>query len=211
MTPVRIVLADLLALTPLARKEYVLSIAHANAVLVCFGVLNNAHRAAHFLAQILHESGGLRIAEENLHYTRASRIQVVWPSRFPTVADAQPYVRNPEALANHVYGNRTALGNTEPGDGWRFRGRGLIQVTGRGGYARVGQALDADFVSHPELVTSEAYALPVAAAVWRAAGCNALADRDDIRAVTKAINGAYTNIDDRIARLARVRQAVVAS
>ena len=82
---------------------------------------------AHFVSQVLHESGGLRWLEENLNYS-AARLVAVWPRRFPTEDRARPYARNPERLANNVYGGR--MGNTEPGDGWRYRGRGLIQITG---------------------------------------------------------------------------------
>ena len=83
-----------------------------------------------FLAQILHESAMLERLEEGLSYS-AERLCAVWPGRFPTIAAAQPYARNPDALANKAYGGR--LGNTQPGDGWRFRSRGLMQVTGPSG------------------------------------------------------------------------------
>lgn len=100
---------------------------------------------AYILATAKHETGGsFGPTTENLNYTTVSRIRAVWPKRFPTDASAAPYVRNPEGLANKVYGNRADIGNKYPGDGWRFRGRGLAQITGRGNYAKFG--IDA----HPE-------------------------------------------------------------
>ena len=94
---------------------------------------------AYILATAKHETGGsFGPTTENLNYTTASRIRTVWPKRFPTNASAQPYVRNPEGLANKVYGDRADLGNTYGGDGWLFRGRGLGQITGRGNYAKFG-------------------------------------------------------------------------
>lgn len=94
---------------------------------------------AYILATAKHETGGsFGPTTENLNYTTAKRIRQVWPKRFPTDASAAPYVRNPEGLANRVYGDRADLGNTQKGDGWRYRGRGLAQITGRGNYAKFG-------------------------------------------------------------------------
>jgi putative chitinase len=94
---------------------------------------------AYILATAKHETGGsFGPTVENLNYTTASRIRAVWPKRFPTDASAEPYVRNPQKLAEKVYGDRADLGNTQKGDGWRYRGRGLAQITGRGNYAKFG-------------------------------------------------------------------------
>jgi putative chitinase len=109
-------------------------------------ILNEAERRgtslihlAYILATAKHETGGsFGPRTENLNYTTAARIRQVWPKRFPTVASAEPYVRAPEKLANKVYGDRADLGNTQKGDGWKFRGRGLAQITGRGNYAKFG-------------------------------------------------------------------------
>jgi putative chitinase len=111
---------------------------------------------AYILATARHETGGsFGPTTENLNYTTAARIRAVWPKRFPTVASAEPYVRAPEKLANKVYGDRADIGNKYPGDGWRFRGRGLAQITGRGNYAKWG--IDA----HPE----RALQLPIATSI----------------------------------------------
>ena len=93
---------------------------------------SDARDLPNFLAQVLHESGMLQRLEEGLSYS-AERLTQVWPRRFPTLSSAMPYARNPRALANRVYGGR--IGNSAPDEGWRYRGRGLIQITGRDNYA----------------------------------------------------------------------------
>jgi putative chitinase len=102
-----------------------------------------------FLGQVLHESGLLSRLEEDLNYS-AQRLTQVWPNRFPDISAAQPYAHNPEALANNVYYKR--LGNSERGDGWRYRGRGLIQVTGKSNYAAVCRATQLDCLNNPDLL-----------------------------------------------------------
>lgn len=112
------------------------------------------------LATTYHEVGSsLQPASENLNYTSAARIRAVWPSRFPTVASAQPYVRQPQKLANKVYGGR--LGNTGPNDGWIYRGRGLCQITGKENYAKFSNLLGIDLVNHPDRALEPAVAVKV--------------------------------------------------
>lgn len=195
------------ALTPNALPVCREAFLCAESVLTLFGILQNEQRAAHFLAQVFHESGGLRLIRENLFYTTPERLMQVWKIRFPTRASALPFVRNPEALANKVYA-RENLGNTQPGDGWKYIGRGLIQITGKHNYRRIGSALDVDFVSHPEWLLEPQYLLSTAAQFWRAADCNTLADSDDIRAVTKAINGGFVGLADRQQWLEKTRAVV---
>lgn len=167
-----------------------------------FGISDSPLRAAHFLAQVLHESGGLVHTEESLWYT-AARLKAVWPHRFPTVASAAPYAGNPEALANHTYGGR--MGNDEDGDGWRYRGRGMIQITGKDMYAKVGEMLGVDLVEDPDQVLGALCAAPAAAAIWEIKGCNEAADADDIDGVTKRINGGLIGLEERTAFLQRLR------
>lgn len=116
-----------------------------------------------WLPQVLHETGMLERLEENLSYS-AERLMAVWPSRFPTMAAAEPFARKPEALAEKVYGGR--MGNTLPGDGHRFRGRGLIQLTGRAGYRLVGDLLGQDLEGMPHLIEQPRYAIEAAVAWW---------------------------------------------
>lgn len=119
--------------------------------------------AAYVLATIWHETGGkLEPVVENLYYTTPERIRAVWPSRFPTIESARPFIGSPKALANKVYGGRTDLGNTQPNDGWDFRGRGLPQVTGRANYRRVDDklGLEGTLVANPDKMLEWGVCLP---------------------------------------------------
>jgi putative chitinase len=199
---VPITAAQLLHLAPNARSSYRDAFAAADHVLAPYGINANPRRVAHFMAQVLHETGALTILVENLNYT-ATRLVQVWPSRFKTVAAATPYAHNPEKLADFVYGGR--MGNTQAGDGWRFIGRGLLQITGRESYARYGHALGIDLVGTPDLAFSAASCLQVAAEEWTASGCNALADADNVRKVTRAINGGLVGLASRQDWLAKTK------
>jgi putative chitinase len=158
-----------------------------------------------FLGQVLHESGMLERIEENLNYG-AARMCQVWPTRFPTAASAASFVGNPVALANKVYGGR--LGNTQPGDGWRFRGRGLVQVTGRDNYATVGKALGLDLAGNPDMLAQPAIALRASIAWWeRKIPDSAMGD---VRRITKLVNGGKHGLDDR-GRLAALAAKALAA
>jgi putative chitinase len=175
-----------------------------------FGI-TTPRRMADFLSQVAHESAGLSRLTENLNY-RAERIVQVWPSRFRSVADAKPYAQNPQALGNKVYGGR--MGNTAPGDGWKYRGRGLIQVTGRDNYVGVRDDLRAagvrcpDFVADPDSLAEPRWAAYSAAAWWQDRGLNDLADTGDFRKQTIRINGGVNGLSDREARRARAVAAL---
>lgn len=117
----------------------------------------------YFLGQILHESALLEKLEENLNYS-AERLMAVWPHRFPKLADALPFAHNPEALANWVYGGR--MGNDQPGDGWLYRGRSPIGVTGKDAYIRLGALCGQDFVSVPDLLCQPHYSLEACIHWW---------------------------------------------
>lgn len=171
--------------------------------------INTPRRVQHFMAQIAHESGGFTIGTENLNYS-ALRLTQVWPSHFPTIAAAQPYANAPERLANYIYAdaNRSPgyrLGNTQPGDGWRYRGRGLIQTTGRDNYRKIGHEDDPETLADPEV------GLRAAIDEWTRTGCNALADRDDIAGITRKINGGQIGLADRKAWLAKAKKIFVPS
>lgn len=163
-------------------------------------------RRAHFLAQCCHETAGLKILQENLYYTTPERLMAVWPSRFSHVESATPFLRNPEKLANFVYAGR--MGNTNPGDGWRYIGRGLLQMTGREMYRTVGKAIGADLETHPALAVHEDYVLPIAQAIWELKGCDVLADADDVVAVTEAINGGINGLKERREWVRKVKTAL---
>ena len=192
-------------LAPHIAASYQAAFAAANVpdILARYGISQDPLQVCHFLAQTLVESGRMQETTENLNYS-AARLMAVWPSRFPNPAAAQPYANNPEKLGNFVYGGR--LGNSQDGDGYKFRGRGLLQITGRGAYTKYGSQLGVPLASNPDLAFDPAYCLEIAAAEWAASGyhgqfCNDLADLDDIYGVTRAINGGLTDIDARIAAL----------
>ncbi|MDK1386391.1 glycoside hydrolase family 19 protein [Sinorhizobium sp. 8-89] len=151
-------------------------------------------RICHFLAQCFVESKGFTDAEEDLSYS-ARRLTQVWPKRFPTIESALPFERNPEALANKVYGGR--MGNTAPGDGWRFRGRAIKQITGKDNYRACGRGLGLDLVKDPDALFDPVIGARAAIWYWTQAGCNRFADRNDIRGLTKAINGGFNGLADR--------------
>ena len=159
-------------------------------------------RQAFFVGQCAHESNNFTRLEEGLNYS-ASRLMAVWPSRFPTLEAAAPYANNPEKLANKVYGGRADLGNKEDGDGFKFHGRGCIQLTGRDLYERCGEAIGADLINQPQLLVEPHYAAMSAAWFWNKKGLNALADSKDYDTMTKRINGGLIGLDDRKAKIAK--------
>lgn len=163
-------------------------------------------RVPEFVAQIAVESARLTRLQENLNYTTAHRLMEVWPRRFPTYASALPYVRNPEALANLVYGNRADLGNTEPGDGWRYRGRGLKQITGRANYTEYQGASQVPCVVDPDLLLDPVIAADSAGWFWHSRGCDALAD--NLEALTRRINGGLNGFAERVLLTGRAREAL---
>lgn len=157
-----------------------------------------------FLGQVLHESDNLTQFSENLDYS-APRLMQVWPSRFPTLDCALLYARNPEALANFVYAGR--MGNCEPGDGHRFRGRGPIQLTGRDNYEFVGDLIGQDLTDLPELMEQPRYALEATIAWWE----NRIPDSmlGDPEKVTRRVNGGLLGLADR-ERITNLAQTALA-
>ncbi len=180
--------------------------ANADDVLSSYEINENGLRLAHFMAQVLHESGGLCIVEENLSYT-AKRMMAIWPKRFPTLESAMPFAKNPQALANKVYGGR--MGNVGPDDGWRYIGRGLLQITGRESYERYGSRLGCDLVGEPALAADPQWCLKIAAEEWIDKKCNTFADNDDITTITKRINGGLIGFDERKKWLVKTKQVWV--
>jgi putative chitinase len=171
-------------------------------------------RQAAFLAQVLVESSEFRQLQEALGYS-AQRLRQVWPKRFPNDAIAAAYAHQPEKLANHIYGERMGNGDEASGDGWRYRGRGLIQLTGRANYASFSRALGVDAVGNPDLLAQPAGAALSAAWFWQAGGLNELADLtsgapDDVHfaELTRRINGGLNGLAQRTAYWLRARQAL---
>lgn len=162
--------------------------------------INTPGRRAAFIGQCAHESGNFAVLEENLNYSADSLCRV-WPKRFPSAAEAAPYHRQPEKIANRVYASRMGNGDEASGDGWRYRGRGLIQLTGKDNYRAAGLALDEDFVIAPQLVATRDCAALVAAWYWQTHGLNQLADVGDQITITRKINGGVIGLDDRVAKI----------
>jgi len=161
-----------------------------------FNIKSLRQRAA-FIGQCGHECGNFRILEENLNY-RAATLMKLWPRRFPSLEIANQYAGNPKKIANSVYASRMGNRDESSGDGYRFRGRGCIQLTGHANYFHAGQALGFDFVKEPDLVATPRFAALTAAWFWSTHGCNPLADEANWTALTKKINGGTIGLDDRI-------------
>ena len=159
-------------------------------------------RQAAFIGQCQHESTNFTKLEEGLNYS-ASRLMAVWPSRFTSDVVASAYANNPEKIANKVYAGRLGNGDEESGDGFAFRGRGLIQLTGRDAYSNCGSSLDLDLLGNPDLLLESKYATLSAGYFWNKKGLNALADSKDYDTMTKRINGGLIGLDDRKVKISK--------
>jgi putative chitinase len=154
-------------------------------------------RQASFIGQCGHECGSFKVLEENLNY-RAETLMKLWNSRFPTIEIANEYARNPKKIANKVYSSRMGNRDEASGDGYRFRGRGCIQLTGHANYFHAGKACGEDFVMNPDLVATPKYAAMTAGWFWNTHKLNQYADNRDFLMMTKKINGGTIGLDDRI-------------
>ena len=161
-----------------------------------FNITTNNQKAM-FIGQCSHECGNFRLLEENLNY-KAATLMRLWPKRFPTLEKANEYAGNPKKIANMVYSSRMGNRDENSGDGFRFRGRGIIQLTGHSGYFHAGKALGVDFVMEPDLVSTPKFAALTGGWFWSTHNCYAPADALDFTKVTKIINGGTIGLDDRI-------------
>ena len=161
-----------------------------------FGILTPRQQAA-FIGQCGHECGRFKVLEENLNY-RAATLMKLWPKRFPTVDIASEFAGKPQKIANKVYASRMGNRDEASGDGWRFRGRGCVQLTGSDGYFHAGKALGVDFWANPDLVATPQYAALTAGWFWSTHNCNNLAEAADWLGLTKKINGGTIGYDDRV-------------
>lgn len=166
--------------------------------------INTKLRLAHFMAQIEHESG-LKPISENLNYN-AKGLSTTFKKYFPTPADSLRYQRQPILIANKVYANRMGNGSESSGEGWKYRGRGFIQITGKENYFRLANDTDLDCLKNPDLLLEEANAMISALWFWKIKGLNAFADKDDILNITKRINGGFTGLEHRKALLAKYKK-----
>lgn len=159
--------------------------------------INTPQRVAAFIAQCAHESGSFKFLRENLNY-RAESLVKVWPRHFPTLEIARQYARNPEKIANKAYAGRMGNGDEASGDGWRFIGRGLIQLTGRSNYQAFADSIETDINDIPEYLQTFEGAVQSACWFWESNGLNRWADAGDIKELTRRINGGFIGLEDRI-------------
>ena len=158
--------------------------------------IDSPFRIAGFISNVAHESAGFKFVKENLNYSAASLMRV-WSSRFPTVEIAQRYAMQPEKIANRAYSDRMGNGDEASGDGWRYIGRGLIQLTGKNNYVAYSLACDNEALQHPEIVEQPKYAAESAGWFWSVNRLNQLADAQDITGMCRRINGGLNGLDDR--------------
>jgi len=159
--------------------------------------INTPRRVAAFIAQCAHESGGFRALKENLNY-RAVTLRKVFPKYFPNDDIAAQYAQKPEMIANRVYGNRMGNGDEASGDGFRYCGRGLIQLTGKQNYQNFADSIETPVEDIPEFLATFEGAVQSACWFWEANNLNQWADKSDILTLTKRINGGTIGLEDRI-------------
>lgn len=204
---------EILQILPGASKVSRAFLAFINSSMSLYSVIG-VKRSAAFISQVGHESGQLTRMVENLNYS-ADGLANTWPNRYAESDGKGGYVkfmvngrqrnkpnalglslhRKPEQIANNVYAGR--MGNTAPGDGWKYRGRGLIQLTGKNNYRLCGEALGLDLLGRPELLEELEHACMAAGWFWKSNGLNELADKGDIEGITLRINGGLNGLSDR--------------
>jgi putative chitinase len=162
---------------------------------VTYGI-NDVNKQAAFIGQLSHECNHFKTLEENLNY-RAETLQKLFGHKFkPEEFDL--YAHNPQKIANRIYSGRMGNRGEESGDGWRFHGRGCIQLTGHDNYWHFGQSIKQDMVSHPELVATPMYAALSAGWFWQTHGCNDLAESKNWEGLTRRINGGLFGLEERV-------------
>jgi putative chitinase len=178
-----------------------------NAAMNEFNISSDREQAM-FLAQCGHESGGFSVVQENLNY-KAEGLTKIFHRYFQDVDTASSYAHNPEKIANRVYANRMGNGDEDSGDGYRYRGRGLIQLTGKDNYDACGAALKVDLTADPDYLETAEGAARSAAWFWSHNGLNRFADADDIVSCTKRVNGGTIGLEERT-RYYQIAKSVLA-
>lgn len=194
------------SVAPRANSNYIEAIRQGDALFSQHNITTPL-RMAHFLAQALHETGAFTILRENMNYSAQRMLEIFGVNRHSaaiTDAEAAQLAGHPEAIAERVYGlgnprKANDLGNTQPGDGFRYRGNGVLQTTGRGNHKRLGATCGVDFENNPDLVTTPEHALKPAIFEWTENDLNSFADKNDIRTITLRINGGFNGFNERIA------------
>ena len=199
-------------LAPQAKNNYIQAIREGGALFEQHGITTPL-RMSHFMAQAMTETGGFKVLRESMSYSVPRMLEIFGVGNHSakiTAAEAPSLAHNERALSERVYGlgnprKARELGNTQPGDGFLFRGNGVLQTTGRGAHKRMGQAFGLDFEANPDLVTAPEHALKPALREWSDNNLNRFADQNDIRTITIRINGGLNGFEDRKAFFARLR------
>lgn len=181
----------------LPKNPYVDEWYEALAILLPDYDINTPKRIAAFIAQCAHESANFRVLKENLNY-KAESLMRVWPRYFPNIEIAKKYAHKQEDIANRAYANRMGNGNEASGDGWRFCGRGLIQLTGRNNYEAFAESIETPVEEIPEYLMTFEGACQSACWFWETNNLNVWADKGDMVMLTKKINGGDLGLQDRI-------------
>jgi putative chitinase len=205
-------LAAIAHVAPEARENYLEAIRNGGSLFEQHGITTGL-RMAHFLAQAMAETGAFKVVRESMSYSVPRMLEIFGVHHHSakiTAAEAPALAHNEHALAERVYGagnpgKAAELGNTEPGDGFRYRGNGVLQTTGRGAHRAMGQKFGLDFENNPDLLTTPEHALKPALQEWSDGNLNHFADINDIRTITLRINGGLNGFDDRQAFFARLR------
>jgi putative chitinase len=171
-----------------------------------FSIANKA-RMAMFIAHVCVETGELRTLRENLSYTSPQIRKLFW--KHVSDSEINAFVHQPEYLANRVYANRMGNGSYYSGDGYKYRGGGLLQTTGRDGYRQASLALGLDLEKNPDLIEDPWVAARTGAWEWKRRGCNELADLADIEGTTRAINGGLNGFEARLEAWRRCKAALL--
>ena len=191
-------------LSPKARSNYLQAIREGGPLFESNGIVTPL-RMSHFMAQAMTETGGFKVLRESMSYSVQQMLKIFGVGNHSakiTAAEAPGLAHNEQALAERVYGlgnpkKTKELGNTQDGDGFRYRGNGVLQTTGRGAHRRMGQVFGLDFENDPDLVTAPEHALKPALKEWSDNNLNKFADKNDIRTITLRINGGLNGFDDR--------------
>jgi len=204
-----ITVEQLREILPYAKEENIIRFAPSlNRELPKFQIITPL-RVAHFIAQIAVESASLNATSENLNYS-ASALRRVFGKYFPSDELAEQYARQPEKIANRVYANRMGNGDETSGEGWKYRGRGLIQLTGKANYIACGKGIGKSLDTNPDSVSSDAdIAVQSCCWYWNSRKLNQYADQDDIKRITKLINGGYHGLDQRQTFLDKAKQVLM--
>jgi putative chitinase len=197
-------LAVIQRLAPNARENYLDAIRQGKHLFEQHGI-TTPRRMAHFLAQAMQETGAFTVMRENMNYSAPRLLEIFGVGQHSArvkKAEAATLAHHPEAIAERVYGlgnskKAAELGNTKPGDGFLYRGNGILQTTGRGNHRRMGRACGVDFEGNPNLVTAPEHALKPALQEWSENNLNAFADKNDIHTITLRINGGLNGFPER--------------